>query len=151
MTPILRSFVLLLVALLSSGEAYAFNPEGATVPLTDFGGRHGFSLGIFGVDTNLSTSLVEDRSVQTQTTALELNWSHGGFSIGVMAGYTTYAEFALSGAFVGAANLTGFRVGHEITDVAGGAFAAEFRAQRAYLQDSSSDLVTLSLRWSRRF
>lgn len=147
----LRSFLLLLIALLSSGEAYAFSPEGATALLTDFGGHHGFSLGIFGIDTSRSTSLADERSQQTQTSAVELTWSRGGFSVGLTVGSMTYAEYLMSGAFVGSANLTGIRVGHEITDVAGGAVAAEFTAQRTYLKDSFSDLMTFNLRWSRRF
>ncbi len=147
----LRSLVLLLIALAAGGEARAFSPEGASAPVTDFGGRHGFALGISGVDTALTDNPSDDRLTMTRLATVGLSWSHGGFSLGVSAGQMRYSQYIVPSFTVGSANLTSLSIGHAIADVSGGTLSAGLSAQRYYFDQSSIDMVAASLRWSMKF
>ncbi len=147
----LRSFVLLLIAAATAmafaGKAHAFSPEGATAPVTDFGGRHGLSFGISGVDTMGQTSH-EERPLQVRAATAGLTWTHSGWSVGVSGGQMQYV---IPGVLGGSAPLAGITIGREVADIAGGTLATEFRAHRLYGDGSSTDILGASLRWSLKF
>jgi hypothetical protein len=147
----LRSLLSALMVLALAGKAHAFNPDGATASLTDFGNRHGFSVGVFGLDTTETRNLTDESPLQMQQATLAISWSRGGLTLGVSAGRMSYADFALPGPLVGSAFLTGVTVGQEISDIAGGVVAAEFSAHRYHTQDAFSDVMAVSIRWTRRF
>lgn len=146
-----RSLALFLTALVVSGQAHAFSPEGATAPVTDFGGRHGFAIGLSGVDTTLTESPSDDRLTMTRLATVGLSWSRGGFSVGVSAGQMDYAQYVLPSFTVGSAKLASVSIGHAIADVSGGTLAVGLSAHRYYFDQSSIGLVAASLRWSRPF
>jgi hypothetical protein len=147
----LRSCVLLLVALAAGGEARAFTPEGATASITDFGGRHGFALGITGVDTALSNNLSDDRLTLTRMATVGVSWSLGGLSLGVSGGQMHYTQYVVPSFTVGSAKVTSVSIGHAIADVSGGTLAAGLSAHRYYFDQGSVGLVAASLRWSLKF
>lgn len=147
----LRSLALLFIALFIGGEARAFSPEGATAAVTDFGGRHGFALGITGVDTALSDNLSDDRLTLTRMATVGLSWSYGGFSLGVSGGQMHYTQYVMPSFTVGSAKLTSVSIGHAIADVSGGTLAVGLSAHRYYFDQSSIGLVAASLRWSLKF
>ena len=151
-----RSLALLLVALVvagpvAGGRAHAFSPEGATAPVTDFGGRHGFAIGLSGVDTTLAGNLTDDRLTATKMATMGLSWSHGGFSVGVSAGRMDYSQYVVPTFSVGSAHLTSVSLSHAIVDAAGGTLAVGVSAHRYYFDQSSIGLVAASLRWSLKF
>lgn len=146
-----RSLALLLIAMTLAAPAMAFSPEGATAPVTNFGGRHGFSFGIFGVDTMGQAggqASQEERPLQVRAATAGLTWTHGGWSVGVSGGQMQYV---IPGVLGGSAPLAGITIGREVTDIAGGTLAAEFRGQRLYGDGSSTDILGASLRWSLKF
>lgn len=147
----LRSLLRLLVAATTAtalaGQAHAFSPEGGTAPITDFGGRHGFSFAVFGVDTTKGPCN-DALPLHTRVATAGLTWARAGWSVGVAGGPAT---FALPGQAESAARLVGVSVGREMANIAGGTLAAEFRAHRLYADETSTDLMAASLRWSRKF
>jgi hypothetical protein len=151
MTPMFRSLALLITALVVGGQAHAFSPEGAVAPVTDFGGRHGFAIGVTGVDTTLADNPTDDRLTMTRMATLGLSWSYGGFSAGVSGGQMHYAQYVLPTFSVGSANLASVSLSHAITDVSGGTLAVGLSAHRYYFDQSAIDEVAASLRWSRKF
>lgn len=146
-----RSLALFLATLLLSGQAHAFSPDGATAMVTDFGGRHGFAIGLSGSDTTLAEKPSDDRLTMTRLAALGASWSRGGFYVGVSAGHMDYAQYIVPRYAVGSAKLASISVGHAIADVAGGTLALGIGAHRYYFEQASVGLVTGSLRWSRPF
>ncbi len=147
----LRCLALLLAALVIPGQAQAFSPEGATAPITDLGGRHGFAIGLSGLDTTLAEKPSGDRLTMTRLAMVGLSWSHGGFSVGVSAGHMDYAQYVLPSYAVGTAKLIGVSISHAISDVSGGTLAVGLNADRYYFDQSSIGLVSANLRWSRPF
>jgi hypothetical protein len=147
----LRFIALFLAALVVAGQAHAFSPEGATAPITDFGGRHGFAIGLSGLDTTMADNLTDDRLTTTKMATVGLSWSHGGFSVGVSAGKMDYSQYVMPSFSVGSAHLTSISVSHAIVDAAGGTLAVGLSAHRYYFDQSSVGLVAASLRWSLKF
>ncbi len=146
-----RCLALFLAALVTAGQAHAFSPEGATAPVSDFGGRHGFAIGLSGVDTTLADNPTDDRLTMTRMATLGLSWSRGGFSVGVSGGKMHYAQYVMPTFSVGSANLASVSLSHAITNVSGGTLAVGLSAHRYYFDQSAIDLVAASLRWSRKF
>jgi hypothetical protein len=156
-----RSFALFLAALmitgplvaspLVAGRAHAFSPEGATAAVTDFGGRHGFAIGLSGLDTTLAGNLTDDRLTTTKLATMGLSWSHGGFSVGVSAGKMHYSQYVMPNFAIGSAHLTSISVSHAVVDAAGGTLAVGLSAHRYYFDQASIGLVAASLRWSFKF
>lgn len=147
----LRSLALFLTALVVSAQAHAFSPQGATAPVTDLGGRHGFALGLSGLDTTLAENPSGDRLTMTRLATVGLSWSRDGFLVGVSAGQMDYAQYVMPSYTVGTAKLISVSIGHAITDVSGGTLALGLTADRYYFDQSSIGLVSASLRWSRPF
>ncbi len=147
----LRCLALLLATLVIAGRAQAFSPDGATAPITDLGGRHGFAIGLSGLDTTLAEKPSGDRLTMMRLATVGLSWSRGGFSVGVSAGHMDYAQYVLPSYTVGTAKLIGVSIGHAITDVSGGTLAVGLSADRYYFDQSSLGLVSANLRWSRPF
>jgi len=75
----------LLVALLPIKEGRAFNPEGATASLTDFGGGHGLSLGLFGIES-ANRGFVEELPLRLRVGTVGFGWTRDGWSVGLAAG-----------------------------------------------------------------
>lgn len=146
-----RSLALFFVALVVSGRAHAFSPEGATAQVTDFGGRHGFAIGLSGMDTTLAENPIDDRLTMMRLATIGLSWSRGGFSLGVSAGQMDYAQYVMPNFIVGSAKVTSISIAHAIADVSGGTLAAGLSAHRYYFDQSSTGFVAASLRWSRTF
>ncbi len=144
----LRTVVLLLLALGFAGEARAFSPEGATAQVTDFGGKSGLSLGVFGIDTR-GGGVGEERPMHVRMATAGLNWAGAGWSVGIAGGQVNYL---LPGLLEGSVRLTALSVGREVTDIAGGTLAAEVRATRLYADDGTTEnVLAASLRWTRKF
>ncbi|WP_428676762.1 hypothetical protein [Reyranella sp.] len=146
-----RSIALLLLALVLSGEAHGFSPEGATAQISDLGGQHGFAIGLSGLDTTLAENPAGDRLSMTRLAMVGLSWSRAGFSLGVSVGHMDYAQYVLPSYTVGTAKLASVSIGHAISDVSGGTLAVGLGAYRYYFDQGSIDLFTGSLRWSRPF
>lgn len=147
----LRFLTLLLAALVVAGQAHAFSPEGATAPVTDFGGRHGFAIGLSGVDTTLDSKLSDDGLTMTRMATVGLSWSYGGFSVGASGGKMDYAQYVMPTFAVGSANLASVSISHAIVDAVGGTLAVGLSAHRYYFDQGSIGLVAASLRWSLKF
>lgn len=147
----LRSLALFLLALVFGGEARAFSPEGATAPISDLGGHHGFAIGLSGLDTTLAENPSGDRLSMTRLAMVGLSWSRAGFSMGISAGHMDYAQYVLPSYTVGTAKLVSLSIGHAITDVSGGTLSVGLGAHRYYFDQGSVGLITGSLRWSRSF
>ena len=79
----------LVTVLLLTRESQAFNPEGATESLTDFGGGHGLSLGLFGIE-NAGHGTVEDLPLRLRIGIVGVGWACDGWSIGLAAGQVQY-------------------------------------------------------------
>lgn len=148
MAAMLRSLALLLIAIAFTGQARAFSPEGATAPVTNFGGGHGFSFGITGVDSALDDNGTKERPLHIRAATAGLTWAHDGWSVGVDAGRVQYDIPAI---LQGSAPLAGVSLSREVTGIAGGVLAAQFRAQRLFGDGGSTDLLAVSLRWSLKF
>ncbi|WP_289297206.1 hypothetical protein [uncultured Reyranella sp.] len=146
-----RALALFLALLSLSGQARAFSPEGATATVTDFGGRHGFAIGLSGSDTTLAEKPADDRLTMTRLATIGASWSRGGFYVGVSAGHMDYAQYIVPRYAVGSAKLASVSIGHSIADVSGGTLAIGVGAHRYYFDQASIGLVTGSLRWSRPF
>jgi hypothetical protein len=143
-----RAFVLFLLAVGFSGQARAFSPEGATAQVTDFGGKSGLSLGVFGIDTR-GGGVAEERPLLVRMATAGLNWTGGGWSVGISGGQV---NVLLPGLLDGSLRLTAVSVGREVTAIAGGTVAAEARATRFYADDGTSEnVLAASLRWTRKF
>ena len=147
----LRVLALLLAAFIVAGQAHAFSPEGATAPVTDFGGRHGFAIGLSGVDTTLDGKPSDDGLTMTKMAMLGLSWSYGGFSIGASGGKMHYAQYVMPTFSVGSANLASVSIGHAVVDGVGGTLAVGLSANRYYFDQGSVGLVAASVRWSLKF
>jgi hypothetical protein len=143
----LRFLVYLLLAAAFGGPAHAFSPEGASASFTDFGGRHGFSLGISGVDS-MGTANREERPLQMRVATLGLTWARDGWSVALAGGRMQYV---ITGILQGSALLTGLTISREVTGIAGGSLTAELRAHRLQADDGSTDLLAAALRWTLRF
>jgi hypothetical protein len=143
----LRFLVLLLLAAASAGRAHAFSPEGASASITDFGGHHGFSLGISGVDS-VGYGGREERPQQMRAALLSLTWARDGWSVALAGGQMQYV---IPGILQGSTRLTGVTISREVTGIAGGALAAEVRAHRLHADDGSTDLLAAALRWTLKF
>lgn len=146
-----RLLLVLLFIVIASGRATAFDPEGATVELSNFANLGGFSLGVFGMDSSRTARPAEYNQLQSKTAALEASWSGGGFLVSLSAGRTSYEGLALSGIAAGSANFTGLTLRQEIATVARGTIRAEFNG---YRYDGEGEIwreLSVSLRWSRRF
>lgn len=146
-----RSLALFLAMLLVSGQAHAFSPDGATATVTDFGSRHGFAIGLSGVDTTLAEKPTDDGLTMTRLATVGVSWSRGGFFVGLSAGHMDYAQYVLPRFTVGSAKLASVSIGHAIADVSGGTLAIGLSAHRYYFEQASIGLVTGSVRWSRSF
>ena len=147
----LRSLVLFLAALVVAGHAHAFSPEGATAPVTDFGGRYGFAVGLSGLDTTMADKLADDRLTMTRMATVGLYWSYGGLSLGVSGGKMDYAQYVVPNFTVGSAHLTSVSLSDAIVDASGGTLAVGVSAHRYYFDQTSVGLVAASLRWSLKF
>lgn len=146
-----RPLLVLLFIVLSSGRATAFDPEGVTVELSNFGNLGGFSLGLFGMDSSRTGRSAEYNQLQSKTAALEASWSGGGFLVALSAGRTSYADLTLSGVAAGSANFTGLTLRQEIGTFARGTIGAEFNGHRYDWDGEIWHELNFSLRWSRRF
>lgn len=146
----LRALFILLVALVAGGQAVAFSPDGATAAVADFGGRHGFAFGVTGLDTTLVENPSDDRLTMTRMATLGFSWSYRGFSAGVSAGSTDYAQYVMPSLIVGSARLTSVSVGHVISGP-GGELSLGLSASRYYFDEISTDLLAASVRWSMKF
>jgi hypothetical protein len=151
MTRMFRALALFLALLPLCGPVLAFSPEGATATVADFGGRHGFAIGVSGFDTTLAEKPTDDRLTMTRLAAIGVTWSRSGFYVGVSAGHMDYAQYVLPSYTVGSAKLASISIGHAIADVSGGTLAVGLSAHRYYFNQASIGLVTGSLRWSRPF
>ncbi len=148
----LRPFALLLIAITVASPALitparAFSPDGATAPLTDFGGGRGLSLGVFGVDT-AGSGVAEERPLQYRIATVGLTWARDGWSVGVAGGQV---QFGIPTVFEAVAPMAAFSVGREIAGIAGGTVSAEFRAARLFGSDGTTDILSSTLRWTRKF
>ena len=144
----LRALALALLALGFAAKAHAFSPEGATAQVTDFGGKSGLSFGVFGIDTR-GGGVDEERPLHIRMLTAGLNWTVGGWSVGISGGQVNYV---LPGPLDGSARLTALSAGRELTEIAGGVLAAELRATRLYAIDGTTENVLgASLRWTRKF
>lgn len=146
-----RPLLVLLFIVISSGRAAAFDPEGATVELSNFANLGGFSLGLFGMDSSRTARPAEYNQLQSKTAALEASWSGGGFLVSLSAGRTSYAGLTLSGFAAGSATFTGLTLRQEIGTVARGTIGAEFNGYRYDWEGETWRELNFSLRWSRRF
>ncbi len=141
-----RTLILLLIAFAS--PAWAFGPDGATAPVTDFGGRSGLSLAVFGVDT-AAGGVAEERPLQVRIATAGIGWDSHGWSVGVAGGQVQYGIPTVLDA---TARLAAVSVGRELIEVAGGTVAAEFRASRLFGDEgATTDIFASSLRWTRKF
>ncbi len=142
-----RSLALLLIAVSLASQAHAFTPDGATAPLTDFGGGRGLSLGVFGADT-AGAGVAEERPLRFRIATVGLTWARDGWSVGVAGGQVQYG---IPTVFEAAAPMAAFSVGREIADMAGGTVSAEVRAARLFGSDGTTDILSSTLRWTRKF
>ncbi len=147
----LRSLALSLLALFVAGRAQAFSPEGATAQITELGSRHGFAIGLSGLDTTLAESPSGDRLTMTRLATLGLSWSRGGFTAGISAGHMDYAQYVAPRYSVGTARLASVSIAHAFSDVSGGTLSVGLGAHRYYFEQGSLGLLSGSLRWSRSF
>lgn len=144
----LRNLVAFLLVLYVAGQARAFSPEGATVQVTDFGGRSGLSFGVFGIDTR-AARVNEERPLQVRMATAGLNWTGGGWSVGISGGQVNVLLPALLDSSL---RLTAVSIGREVTEIAGGTLAAELRATRLFADDGTAEnILGASLRWTRKF
>ncbi|MCW5734970.1 MAG: hypothetical protein KIS73_12635 [Enhydrobacter sp.] len=146
-----RLLPVLLFTAFSSGSAAAFDPEGATVELSNFRDLGGFSFGVFGMDSSRTARPAEYNQLQSKTAALEASWSGGGFLVALSAGRTSYAGLTLSGIAAGSANFTGLTLRQEIGSVARGTIGAEFSGYRYDWDGETWRELNVSLKWSRKF
>lgn len=146
-----RAMIGLIFVVLLPGVAKAFSPDGASAVISDFGGRHGFSLEVQGVDSTRVEGFPEINWLQVQGAALGLTWSAGGTTVGIAAGHMVRLDYSLPGLFVSSSLTTEVRLGQAIGDVAGGAAVLEFSARRHHYPDGYADRIQFGLRWSRPF
>lgn len=136
----------LLIALLPTEECRAFNPEGATAPLTDFGGGHGLSLGLFGIDS--ASRGTEELPLQLRIGTVGVTWVRDGWSMGMAAGQVQYGIPALIDV---AAPLAALSVGRALDGIAGGTLSMELRASRVFAEDGATDALAATMRWMLKF
>lgn len=138
----------LLAALAFGTGAQAFSPDGATAPVTDFGGRHGFSVNVFGVDT-AGAGVAEEWPTHLRIATAGLAWAYDGWTVGLAAGQLHYVVPSITEA---TARLATVSLGREFAAVAGGTLAAEFRANRFFAADGATENVfNTTLRWTLKF
>ncbi len=146
--PMLRLLLLaLLIAVLSPQESRAFNADGATAPLTDFGGGHGLSLALFGIDS-ANRGGTEELPLQLRIGTVGIAWTRDGWSVGLAAGRVQYGIPAVIDV---AAPLAAVSIGHELAGVAGGTISMELRASRLFADDGAIDVFASALRWTLKF
>lgn len=141
-----RSLLLLLLVLAVPGTARAFGPDGATAPVTSFAGP-GLSLAVFGVDT-ASGGVAEELPLKFRIATAGVTWARHGWSVGIAGGQVQYGIPAL---FDVTARLAAVSIGRELTQIAGGTLAGEFRASRLFGDEDTTDIFAASLRWSLKF
>ena len=143
-----RALVLCLIALGVAGKAHAFSPEGATAQVTDFGGKGGLSFAVFGIDTR-GAGVNEERPSYLRMATAGVAWTGGGWSVGFSGGQL---NFGLPGLLDSSLRLATVSLGRALTEVAGGALAAELRATRLYADDGTTEnVLAAGLRGTRKF
>lgn len=138
-------------AALPGGPAHAFSPDGETVEITDFGGNHGFSLGLFGLDAPQRRTLLGETPGQSRSLAIEASWARGGFWLAVSAGQDRYVRGGADVFDESSFGFVGVRLGHDLAEVSGGVLSLQLTGWQPTQSSPLPPDLGFRLGWSKRF
>ena len=139
------------LAALPERPALAFSPDGETVEITDFGGTHGFSLGLFGLDSLQRRTLLGETPGQSRSLAVEASWARDGFWLAVSAGQDRWVRGGAEAFDERSFGFVGVRLGRDLGEVQGGMLSLEFSGWQPAQSSPLPPDLGFRLGWSKRF